>query len=115
MDTYPLMKAAFIGTVGIGLFAACTGSGIMEKATPRLASYLPEEVQTMAYQLRPVIRTIDRYTGSDAEPIDLVDFLFALNESGISDSLTGFGQDVGDRIGIRGLDSILDALDGENR
>ncbi len=115
MDTYPLMKAAFIGAVGAGLFAACSGSGIMEKATPYLAPHLPEEVQTMAYQLRSVIRTIDRYTGSDAEPIDLVGFLFALNESGISDSLTRFGQDVGDNIGLRGLDSLLDALDGENR
>lgn len=115
MDSYKIMKTAFIGAVGVGLFAACTGSGIMEKATPYLAPRLPEEVQTMAYQLRSVIRTIDRYTGSDAEPIDLVGFLFALNESGLPGELTEFGQDVGDKIGIRGLDSILDALDGENR
>lgn len=109
MDSYKLMKTAFIGAFGVGLFAACTGSGIIYEMTP----HLPEEAQSAVHQFRYGIKKMRGYLSGDTENIDLVEFLFKLNESGVANDLTEFGQGLGKKIGIRGIDSLLDALDGD--
>lgn len=103
MDSYKLMKAAFIGVTGIGLFAACTGSGIINEVTP----HLPDEVQTAVHRFRYGLGRISSYIGNNKEDINLLDTLYSLGEP--TAPIGKWGRDIGQE--FFGIDSDTTDID----